>query len=52
MGNVEHDYVRHTRHFLPVLNKFHLLVNTEFFVAVTIFQAILSSGVAYSDRCI
>ncbi|MEH1945357.1 MAG: hypothetical protein V7L01_34810 [Nostoc sp.] len=24
-------YVRHTRHLLPVLNNFYLLVNTEFF---------------------
>jgi hypothetical protein len=38
MGNWENicsvlsqGYVRHTRHLLPVLNNFYLLVNTEFF---------------------
>ncbi|MHC5770088.1 MAG: hypothetical protein ACYTXI_31665 [Nostoc sp.] len=45
-------YVRHTRHLLPVLNNFYLLVNTEFFVAVTIFQVILSSWSGDRDRCI
>ncbi len=43
---VEQDYVRHTRHLLPVLNNFYLLVNTTFFCCCDYLQAILSSGVA------
>lgn len=49
---VKHDYVRHTRHFLPVLNNFHLLVNTAFFCRNDYLQTILSSGVDYSDHWI
>ncbi|WP_223269888.1 hypothetical protein, partial [Nostoc sp. 'Peltigera membranacea cyanobiont' 213] len=38
--------IRHIRHFLPVWNNFHLLINPAFCCCCDYFQAILCVGVA------
>lgn len=43
---VEQDCVNHSRHFLPVWNNFHLLINPGFRCCYDYFKAIFSQQIA------